>query len=79
MVGACWPDSVRLLWNHMFTGNLDAFFAGAECPGEPLNVIISAQSDPYILTTKGLLEYIRTLGLYVLAISELDTHSDHIS
>jgi len=30
--------------------------------GEPLNVIISGLSDPYILTPRGLLHYVQTLG-----------------
>lgn len=33
--------------------------------GEPLNVIISGLSDPYVLTPRGLLHYAQTLGFSI--------------
>lgn len=36
---------------------------GEECAGEPLNVVISGQSHPYVLSDIGFFEYLRTLAL----------------
>lgn len=56
----------------LYGGSLMGSFDPSTSLGEPLNVIISAQSSPAVLTRKGLQNYLRSLDLDMEC---LDLHS----